>query len=374
MNGYAKVIAELDAEWRGAFERAPRHTFLPDTLWIPDDGEPSGYRRVERSREPDVWWDAANADDSVVTQLDDGASGGPGVPTSSGSMPSLVATMLRELAVEDGHTVLDVGTGTGWTSALLAARLGGEQVTTIEIDPVVAAGAARRLEAARLDPRRAVGDGLGGWRPGAPYDRIHSTAAVRTVPKAWIEQTAPGGVVVTPWGTPYANAGLLRLVAEGAGRDAHGRFVENAAFMWMRAQRPHGVTAPGSGRAKAGASPMDPDLAEENVHAAFAIGLRVPGVRPAHRWDRADPGGTYRIELSDGDGSWASARYRRWEAGDAVTQVGPRRLWGEICEAREWWVEQGRPELTRFGLTVQPDGRQCVWLDGPEHVVGDVTG
>ncbi|MFB7476170.1 methyltransferase domain-containing protein [Kitasatospora sp. NPDC056184] len=373
MNTYAKVIAGLDAEWRGAFERAPRHAFPPDTVWLPDDGEPSGYRRIERGREPDAWWDAANADDSVVTQLDDGAGDGPGVPTSSGSMPSLVATMLRELAVTDGQAVLDVGTGTGWTSALLAARLGGEQVTTIEIDPVVAAEAGQRLETAHLAPRRVVGDGLGGWSPGAPYDRVHSTAAVRTVPRAWIEQTAPGGVIVTPWGTPYANAGLLRLMAEGPEREAHGRFVENASFMWMRAQRPHVVAEPASDTARIGASPMDPGLAEQNVHVAFAIGLRVPGVRPAHRWDRDNPRGTYRIELSDGRNSWASARYRGWETGDAVKQVGPRRLWDEICEARAWWLEQAQPELTRFGLTVRPDGRQHTWLDSPEHVVGDVA-
>ncbi|MFJ8432615.1 methyltransferase domain-containing protein [Kitasatospora sp. NPDC094019] len=363
----------LDAGWRGAFARAPRHAFVPDSIWLPDQHSPSGYRQVDRTREPDAWWDAVSTDDSVVTQLDDGASGGPGVPTSSGSMPSLVATMLRELAAGEGHRVLDIGTGTGWTSALLAACLGGDQVTTIEIDPVISAEAGRKLEVAHLAPRRVVGDGLGGWSPEAPYDRIHSTAAVRTIPPAWIEQTVPGGVVVTPWGTPYANAGLLRLVTEGAGREAHGRFAENASFMWMRAQRPHAVAAPVPGTTRAGASPMDPSLMEEDVHAAFAIGLQVPDVRSVHRWDGVDPGATYRIELSDGLGSWASARYRNWADGGAVKQTGPRQLWDEICEAHTWWVERGRPELTRFGLTVRPDGRQHAWLDGPGHPVGDIT-
>ncbi|MEV6974367.1 hypothetical protein [Kitasatospora sp. NPDC093806] len=175
---------------------------------------------------------------------------------------------------------------------------------------------------------------------------------------------------MTPWGTPYANAGLLRLVVGEPGGASHGRFVENANFMWMRPQRPHSVVAPGTGAGTRSASAMDPDLAEENVHVAFAIGLRVPQVRAVHCWDDADPRGTYRVRLSDDRGSWASARYHDWAAQDAVEQVGERRLWDEVCEARTWWLERGRPELTRFGVTVHPNGEQSVWLDGPEHVLG----
>ncbi|MDH6579813.1 hypothetical protein [Kitasatospora sp. MAP5-34] len=116
---------------------------------------------------------------------------------------------------------------------------------------------------------------------------------------------------------------------------------------------------------------MDPDLAEENVHAAFAIGLRVPGVRYVHTWDAADPHRTFRIQLSDGPGgSWASARYQGWEQEDAVQQAGPRRLWDEVASARLWWLEAGRPELSRFGLTVTADGEQSVWLDEPRNPVG----
>ncbi|MGW4893030.1 methyltransferase domain-containing protein [Kitasatospora sp. NPDC004240] len=375
MDNYAQLLAELTeagalgAEWRGAFERAPRSAFIPDTVWTPDSDAPTGYRRITRADHPADWWTLVNANGVVVTQVDDGTDDGPGTATSSASMPSLVASMLRHLDVSDGHAVLDIGTGTGWTSALLCSRLGDERVTTIEVDPAVAAEAADRLTKAGFFPTRAVGDGLTGWPSGVPYDRVHSTAAVQRVPLAWLEQTRPGGVIVTPWGTPYANAGLLRLVVGERGDPSHGRFVGDVSFMWMRAQRPHRVTGPASAPEYRSASPMDPDLALEDVNAAFAIGVQVPGVRYEHLWDDADPHGTYRMQLSDGAGSWASVRYSGWDAEDAVHQTGPRRLWAEITAARLWWLEEGKPDLCRFGVTIAPDGGQTVWLDDPGTVV-----
>ncbi|MFI5528597.1 methyltransferase domain-containing protein [Kitasatospora sp. NPDC051853] len=375
MDNYAQLLADLTEagalgeEWRGAFERAPRSAFIPDTVWIADSDAATGYRRLTRAANPAEWWALANANDVVVTQVDDGTDDGPGVATSSASMPSLVASMLRYLDVSEGHTVLDIGTGTGWTSALLCSRLGDEAVTTIEVDSAVAAEAADRLAKAGFAPTCTVGDGLAGWTGGAPYDRIHSTAAVQHVPPAWLEQTHPGGVIVTPWGTPYANAGLLRLVVGEDGEPSHGRFVGNVSFMWMRAQRPHRVSGPTRGPERRSASPMDPDLALEDVNAAFAIGIQVPGVRYEHAWDESDPHGTYRMQLSDGGESWASVRYSRWDAEDAVHQSGPRRLWDEITAARLWWLEEGKPELIRFGMTISPDGTQAVWLDQPGNPV-----
>ncbi|WP_330174902.1 methyltransferase domain-containing protein [Streptomyces sp. NBC_01498] len=374
-DGYGRLLADLTTsgaladDWRGAFERAPRAAFVPEAVWVREEGAPGGRRRVVRSAEPERWRALVDADDVVVTQVDDGADGGRGVATSSTSQPTLVASMLRHLDVTDGARVLDIGTGTGWTSALLAARLGGEAVTTVEIDPRISARAATRLAAAGLMPGRlVVGDGLAGRPEGAPYDHVHSTAAVRHVPRAWLDQTRPGGTIVTPWGTPYANVGLLRLVTGRPGGPSYGRFVGNAGFMWMRAQRPHdAVLFPSTEPDVCGPSAINPELALWNVDVAFTIGLRVPDTSYVHIHDTPDPSATYRIVLSDGEGSWASARYEAWDAPDAVRQWGPRRLWDEITMARRWWEEQGCPELTRFGLTLTPDDRQELWLNTPDH-------
>lgn len=377
-DGYARLLSGLTKSgalaegWRGAFERAPRAAFVPEVVWAPDDRSPTtGHRRIVRADEPGTWWGLVDADGVVVTQLDDGAAAGPGIPTSSASKPSLVASMLRHLDVTDGARVLDVGTGTGWTSALLTARLGSEAVTTVEVDPRISSEAAHCLRSAALSPARlVVGDGLAGWPEAAPYDHIHSTAAVRRVPRTWLEQTRPGATIVTPWGTPYANAGLLRLVTGERGAPSYGRFVANVSFMWMRAQRPHAVTLPPTEPDLCGPSAIDPDLALSNVDVAFTIGLHVPDARYVHTWDTSNPVATYRIALSDGNGSWASVRYASWDAPDAVRQWGTRRLWDEITSARGWWEDRGRPPLTRFGLTVTARGHQETWLDEPGSALG----
>lgn len=85
----------------------------------------------------------------MVTQVDDGAASAAVVTdvdyTSSTSMPSVVAEMLAALRVEPGMSVLEIGTGTGWNAALLAHRLGGANLTSVEIDPDIAGQARTAL-------------------------------------------------------------------------------------------------------------------------------------------------------------------------------------------------------------------------------------
>ncbi|QGQ20388.1 protein-L-isoaspartate carboxylmethyltransferase [Cellulomonas sp. JZ18] len=120
---------------------------------------------------------------------------------STGSQPSTVAAMLRLLAVPVGARVLDVGAGSGWTTALLAHLVGPTgEVLGLELEPAVAAWGAGNLAAAgtpwaRLEP--ADPDVLGRPRPGG-WDRVLVSAAAPRLPVALVDQLAPGGVLVVP--------------------------------------------------------------------------------------------------------------------------------------------------------------------------------
>ena len=118
------------------------------------------------------------------------------------SQPYMVAYMTEALRVRPGDRVLEVGTGSGYQTAVLA-RLAAEVFTIERIGDLQ--GAAREtLEALGVrNVRYRVGDGTLGWPEHAPYDRILVTAGAPAVPPALHEQlSADGGVLVIPVGEP----------------------------------------------------------------------------------------------------------------------------------------------------------------------------
>lgn len=127
------------------------------------------------------------------------------------SQPSLVAFMTGQLALTPRHRVLEIGTGSGYQTALLAELAG--EVYTVERIPALAAAAAARLD--RLGYRNIhyrTGDGALGWPEQAPFDAIIVTAAPPALPPALIEQLACGGRLVAPVGATAADQQMLLLV------------------------------------------------------------------------------------------------------------------------------------------------------------------
>ncbi|MEU3981336.1 methyltransferase domain-containing protein [Streptomyces sp. NPDC026672] len=295
---------DRDPVWREAFAAVPRHLFVP--YYFTGGLGGLGGQECRWGGDPDPrarenWLRGAYADVPLATLVRDGEL------LSSSSQPSLMAVMLAELEVADGDRVLEVGTGTGYNAALLAHRLGDDDlVTTVDLDPEITESARRHLAAAGHHPVVVTGDGARGVPERAPYDRIIATCALSAVPRAWLAQCRPGARVLAPMA-----GGLLVLTVRDAGH-AEGRFLSTPAYF---------VPLRGGGTAHPGEAPA------EDAEPA-GVPRRVRG----HE--------LFRFLLALCRGALAPA------------------------EAYTLWERAGRPERRRYGVTVDDEGERA-WLDDP---------
>ncbi|MGH3902662.1 MAG: methyltransferase domain-containing protein [Pseudonocardiaceae bacterium] len=346
----------LTDSWRSAFATTPRELFIPDrALRVHDDDVTTP---IDRDTDPDMWMSAVYSNDAIITQFDDGTPDGEGDATSSSSMPSIMLAMLNHLDVRDGHRVLEVGTGTGYNVALLAHRLGAENVVSVEVDPGIAQQARTNLATAGHDITVITGDGAAGYPPEAPYDRVIATCSVATVPWAWVAQTRSGGVIVTPWGPPMANDHLLRI--DVGPDEAVGTIVDSVGFMRLRSQRWHIIDEPDDFPDIAACSRTDLDPHEVlGNHSTLAPALHMGDCRAIFEPDSAT--GKEILWLLAAD-SWASV------TDGQVRQAGTRKLWDEAVSAYQWWIQHDRPDRQQFHLTITPE-RQWVWLNDPTNTI-----
>ncbi|MFC8454096.1 methyltransferase domain-containing protein [Kitasatospora sp. NPDC057223] len=337
---------------REAVAALPRDLFAPDVLlrW---DGQ--AYLAVDRGTDFAGWAGELyrDQDAAAVTQVTDG------LPTCSLSAQALVVDMLDSLLLEPGHRVLDLGTGAGWNAALAAWRAGPALVSSVEVDPGLAEGARTRLKAAGLDVATEIGNGTEGRPDGAPFDRVIATYAVERIPWAWVEQCAPGGRIVAPWG----RLGHVALNVAEDGADAVGWVQGLARFMPDRGEPGGGA---GFAEIRAGTPadasyPLHRNLAplQEDWNLRFALRVALPDVRITTAVD-ADGTSAW---LHDGAASWAALSASADGPG-AVHQGGPRSLADELDSAWLSWEKHDRPTPYDFGMTVRPD-EQFVWLNDP---------
>ena len=174
----------------GASEGAPRERLLQRLRRDPrigaDAGEaigrvPRGVFVPERHREL--------AYDDVALEIG---------PLATISAPSMVAEMLTVLRLRAGLSALEIGGGSGYAAATMAAY--GAHVVSVEVQPELSEQARQNLDRAGFAElvQTVTADGRWGWAAAAPYDRILVSASVDAVPQVWLDQLAPDGILVYP--------------------------------------------------------------------------------------------------------------------------------------------------------------------------------
>lgn len=130
--------------------------------------------------------------------------------------PVLAATIAERLDVEPLHRVLEIGTGSGYLTAVLG-RLA-KRVLTLDRWRTLVTEAEERLRAVTiLNVTMMVADGSSGWRQQAPFDRIVTTAAMSEVPEDLLDQLALGGRMIVPIGPPGEEQQLTMILRDADG-------------------------------------------------------------------------------------------------------------------------------------------------------------
>ena len=141
------------------------------------------------------------------------------LPISCGqtiSQPLVVGLMTDRLQVTDRHTVLEIGTGSGYQTAILAGLC--RRICTIERYRSLAQQAGERFKALKLNNvTQLVADGMKGWPQLAPFERIIVTAAAQDVPPALLEQLAIGGIMILPIEERPGKQDLYRITRSETG-------------------------------------------------------------------------------------------------------------------------------------------------------------
>ncbi|CDR06429.1 methyltransferase domain-containing protein [Streptomyces iranensis] len=362
-----RVGAIRSAAWAEAFARVPRHVFVPE--WYGQEADSRGITvwRQRDAADRDAWEATVYSDQTLVTALDPdtaervGERAWTGIPTSSSTMPSLMAQMLEDLGVADGHRVLEVGTGTGYNAALLSARLGDRLVHSVDVSPGLVEAARRRLAAAGYRPHLAAGDGQQGF-PGhpAPFDRTIATCSVPRIPAAWIEQTRPGGAILADVSMGI-EGGLVRLTVNEEGR-AVGHFTTTTGRFMAARSDAHAYRHPGRApyAPRAGFRSASLTAADIRAHYPFRLLLafHLPGAELVYHVD--DDTGAMSLQLQGRDGTWARAPIAD-EDTTIATYGGSADLWRRAEAVWQWWNDHDRPAQDRFGYAREADGRHYAW-------------
>ncbi|MGB8348764.1 MAG: methyltransferase domain-containing protein [Ktedonobacteraceae bacterium] len=359
---------ELSSERvKAAFASVPRHAFVYS--FYERQGNIWQQREATAS---DDWYQQVYRNQALITLVDEA-----GRVLSSSSQPGIMAQMLELLDLQPGQRVLEIGTGTGYHAALLAAIVGETgQVVTVDIEADIAEKARQHLYAAGCERVQVVhGDGRQGYSAVAPYDRIIATGSSFPVPEAWDEQLTREGIVVCVIQPGMSMAGgVMRAVKTLDGLT--GRVVQEACFMPLHqadfrsrpANRPHLTMS-------------------EPMIATFTFDTRL--FDPAVLWTAAFQFFLYAnfptlhiVEQMRSDERMSTLLYEEQQpqhyvslsqekGQDRVELCGAasRSLWTRLIRVYTLWVALDRPTITSYMFKLHPGEQQQLFLSGEKGMV-----
>lgn len=132
------------------------------------------------------------------------------------SQPGVVTRMTEWLDVKNGQNILEIGTGSGWQSAILSYLVGSGTIYSIERHPELAKFAQENLKKLKIDNVHVIlGDGTLGYSQASPYDRIIITAACTEIPWPILDQLSENGLIIAPVGDSSQSLVLLQKTSKG---------------------------------------------------------------------------------------------------------------------------------------------------------------